>query len=104
MDDIRDVIIIAALIALSLFAFLGVLIVGFAGYKTLKVVRAANRLLDERVAAGFDQGRARLDGFRESRELDPSGLQSLIIDAIRMVRARRKKKSRLQRLRERLPL
>mgnify|MGYP004128933101 CR=1 FL=1 len=111
LQDIRDWIVVVAVIVLSLALFVVLLICAFVGYKTWRGVRALNRLNDEQL-------RERLIGFnerfREWIEADVftlSGLTAAGIGGLRRVQARRKpKRRRLRALgealggaRERLP-
>lgn len=94
LQDLRDWIVVVAVIGLSLAVFVTLLICAFVGYKTLRAVRALNRLNDEQL-------RQRLIGFNERfREwidgdvFTISGLTAVGIGGVRRVQARRKPKRR----------
>ena len=103
MEDIRDWVLVVALIALGVAVFVSLLVLAFAGWKTLRGLRRLRRLHDDHVpdllAANSDRVQA-LNEHLSSR----GGLLELALSAARLLRARRKRKkmSRLQRAREAL--
>ena len=111
LQDLRDWIVVVAVIGLSLAVFVTLLIYTFVGYKTLRTVRALNRLNDEQL-------RQRLIGFNERAHewidgdvFTISGLTAAGIGGVRRLQERRKPKRRrfaamgeaLSGARERLP-
>ena len=101
MEDIRDWVLVVALIALGLGLFASVLVLGFAGWKTLRGVRRLRRLHDDYVPAFVAASADRVQALNEQLS-SRSGLLEVALSAARLLRARRKrrKKSRLQRARE----
>ncbi len=111
LQDVRDWIVVVAVIALSLAAFVALLIYAFVGYKTLRAVRALNRLNDEQLRERLIGFNEHFRGWIEADVFTISGLTAAGMAGVRQVRERRKPKRRrfaavgeaLDGARERLP-
>ncbi len=92
MDDIRDIVLIAALIGLSLVMLVGALVMAFAASRSLRGLRAVQRLHDRRVPSGLDQLQTRMTALNERQAWEPGGLGSLIWAVYRRLRAWRRRR------------
>lgn len=100
IEEVRDIVIIAALIALAAVVVVFALIIGYAGYRTLRVVRRMRRFHDQAVQDGLERAHDQMVQWREDRVWEPRGMARMPFGLLRFVRARRKpKKKRLAFLR-----
>lgn len=101
MEEIRDYVIIVALILAGLTTFVIVLALTLVGWKTFKGVRWLRRQHDDRLAPLVDSAAARISGMNEQMSAG-SGAWELALAGYRLLQSKRKsrKKSRLQRLRK----
>ena len=94
LHDLRDIIISAALITLSVGAFVLLVIYSFVSYKTWRGVRALNRLSEEQLRAHLDSFNARTRELIDEGALTGSGLSALVVGGVRAVQERRKPKKK----------
>ena len=101
MEEIRDYVIIVALILGGLITFVIVLALAFVGWKTLKGVRWLRRQHDDRLAPLVESAAARIGTMNQQMSAG-SGALELALAGYRLVQSKRKrkKKSRLERLRK----
>ena len=92
MDEIRDIVVIVALIALSLVALAFILLTALGGYLLLRIVRALRRLHDQRIVPAVDQLNARLD--EHSGEGASAPMRALLAAGMRRLVAGRRRKRR----------
>ena len=98
LNDLRDILISAGLIALSATAFVLLLIYSFIGYKTWRGVRALNRLSDAQLRVRLDSFNERTRELIDDGALTGSGLTALVVGGVRAVQERRKPKKKRFRL------
>ena len=91
MDNIRDIVIIAVLIGLSLLFAVLTLVLAFAGYKTLRVVRRVRRLGDEGAATFIELAHEKLSEWNERDSGPGGGIVGAGASALRWVRRRRRR-------------
>lgn len=106
LHEIRDVVIIAAIGALTVWCFVLVLIYAFVGYMAWKGVRGLNRLSERQLRDRVETLNTRLGEWSEDGVFTASGLLGLAIGGARWVREKRrpKKKRRFAAVRDlRLP-
>lgn len=106
LQDVRDVVIIAAVAALTVWCFVLVLIYAFVSYMAWKGVRGLNRLSERQLRDRLATLNARLGEWSEDGVFTGSGLLGLAFGGVRWVREKRrpKKKRRFAALRDlRLP-
>lgn len=94
LQDIRDVIVVAAVVGLSLVAFVLLLVYTFVGYKTWRGIRRLNRLHEDQLRLRLDSFNDRVGDLLEDGAFTGSGLVALAIGGVRAVRERRKPKKR----------
>ena len=101
MAEIRDYVIIVAVIFAGTATFALTLALAFLGWKTLKGLRWVRRQHDERLTPLVESASARIGSMNEQMSTG-SGALTLALSGYRAVNARRKrrKRSRLQRLRK----
>lgn len=103
MEEIRDYVIIVALIVTAAMTFVVILALAVIGWKTFKGVRWLRRQHDDRLAPLVESAAARIDGMNQQMSAG-SGALELALAGYRLVQSKRKrrKKSRLERLRKAL--
>jgi hypothetical protein len=94
VDDIRDVVIIAALIGLSLMLALFTLVLAFAGYKMVRILRRVRRLSDARLMTLIDSAHERLSDWNERETRAGSGIAAAAGFGVRWIRRRRRRKKK----------
>ena len=92
MDDVRDVGLIAVLIAFSVLALAAAVVVGVAGVLSLRVVLAARRAHDARLLPRLQALRARQEAWTAGGGLEPSQMVAAGLGVLRRIRARRRRK------------
>ena len=103
MEEVRDWVLVVALIALIPALSVSLLVLALGGWKTLRGVRRLRRLHDDHVPAITEASTERLKAINEQLSAR-GGLLGLAINITRLLRSRRRsrKKSPLQRAREAL--
>ena len=101
MEEVRDWVLVVALIALAPALFVWLLVLALGGWKTLRGVRRLRRLHDDHVPAFTEASAERFHDLNEQLS-NRDGLLEFAISATRLMRSRRrrKKRSRLQWARE----
>ncbi len=94
MNDIRDIVVIAALIGSSLLLAAFTLVLAYAGYKTLRIVRRIERLNNEQVATLIEQAHEKLGGWNDREGGANGGIASAGLSALRWARRRRRRKKK----------
>ncbi len=94
IEEIRDIVIIAGLIVLAGIAVVFALIVGYAGYRTLRIVRRVRRFHDGEVQDGLERAHDQMVQWREDRVWELGGMARLPLTLLRLTRARRKPKKK----------
>lgn len=94
MDEIRDIALIAFLIAFSTVALVIAAVMAFVGYKGFRVLRAVRRAHDQGVVTGLEEAQARLAAWREEAAANPARLALRALFAFRKVPPFRRKKKR----------
>jgi hypothetical protein len=97
VDDIRDIVIIAALIGFSLLLAVFTLALAFAGYKTVRVVRRVRRLGDEGAANAIGLAHEKLSEWNARDSGPDGGLFGAGVAGLRWVRRRRRRRKKKRR-------
>lgn len=92
LQEIRDIVVIAAVSALTVWCAVLVLIYAFIGYKTWRGVRRLNRLSEQQLRDRLQTLNTRLDEWAEEGVFTASGLAGLAVGGVRWVREKRRPK------------
>jgi hypothetical protein len=94
VDDIRDIVVIAALIGSSLLLAALTLVLAYAGYKTLRIVRRIQRLNDEQAVTFIARAQEKLGGWNDREAGAGGGIAAAGLSALRWARRRRRRKKK----------
>jgi hypothetical protein len=102
LQELRDIVVIAAVSALSVWGAALVLIYAFISYKTWRGIRRLNRLSEQQLRDRLQAFNTRWDEWEEEGVFTPSGLAGLAFGGVRWLREKRrpKKKRRFAFLRD----
>ena len=94
LTEIRDGVLIAAAISLSLVVFTWIVVLLIAGRLSWRAVRALRRGHDRGLVPVLQRVQQQQEAWREQGPFDPGGIASLLLSLPRRVPRRRKRKKR----------
>lgn len=94
MNEIRDIVVIVALISSSLLLAAVTLALAYAGYKTLRIVRRIKRLNAESALPLIERAHENLSNWNERESGPGRGMVAAGVSALRWVRRRRRRKKK----------
>ena len=98
MDEVRDIVVIAALIGLTAVALVAAIVVGVAGYVSLRLLRLLRRLHDRHVLPAVERGDSSLGEWAARGPLSTGEVLQAVLRGLRLlIQLQRRKRRRKRR-------